>query len=102
MKITLVPIRMDLRLDASLKGESLILNGETVDLSRVTEAAPMDAADFGCDWITGEVRRVEGEIELSLILPHGADAPDETRFPKPVRRVKDGVIALPDYDTGAE
>ncbi len=102
MKITLVPVRMDCPLEVSLKGESLILNGEAVDLSRVTEAGPLDAAEFGSSWIIGDVRRVAGEIELSLILPHGADAPEGTRFPKPVRRVKDGALALPDYDAAPQ
>lgn len=97
MKITLVPIRMDLRLEASLKGESLILNGQTVDLSAATQDRPLDAAELDCAWLVGEVRRMGGEIELALILPHGPDAPEVTRFPAPLRQVKDGDLALPPY-----
>jgi hypothetical protein len=52
-------------------------------------------------WITGDVSRVSGEICLSLLLPHGANAPEETRFPAAYSIpliIADGPVPLPPYD----
>ena len=95
MKITLVPVRMDVPLQAELQGEVLVLNGARVDLSAATEKAPLRP---GGPWIIGEVRRVKGELQLELLLPHGADAPEETRFPAMLEVTEDGPLPLPPHD----
>ncbi|MEZ5796712.1 MAG: hypothetical protein R3D63_03995 [Paracoccaceae bacterium] len=95
MHIELIPIRMDATLEAHLAGEVLTLNGQAVDLSAVTEAEPLAAETLGCPWICGEVTRRDGEIRLSLLLPHGADAPEEMRFPAPISRRRTGPLPLP-------
>lgn len=95
MKIRLIPVRMDQGLEARLEGEVLWLNGQAVDLSGVVEGEPVAADRFGCDWLAGDVVREKGEISVSLILPHGAEAPDEARFPAPFRVARRGRIALP-------
>lgn len=99
MKLTFSPIRMDMALVAEVRGDTLILNGEAYDFSPLPEAAvlPRDAVD--CLWLTSDVTRCEGELELALVLPHGADAPQETLFPVPMRVVKDGILDLPPYET---
>jgi hypothetical protein len=97
MLINLVPVRMDQMLQAEVKGEALILNGATVDFSGLAEGAVAEAASFGCDWLIGDVLREKGEVILTLILPHGADAPEETRFPKALRPSAKGKVALPPH-----
>lgn len=42
MIITLVPVRMDSTLTLIREGETLIINGERVDLSAAAEGAPLD------------------------------------------------------------
>ena len=96
MKITLSPTRMDATLTAVVDGDVLILNGETLDFSAVTGAAPLER--HGHFWIMGPVRREEGELHLTLLLPHGARPPPETLFPQPVRLVS-GPVPLPPFDS---
>jgi hypothetical protein len=94
MKITFSPCRMDAVLAASIDGDTITLNGQAVDLSGVAEGAAVDAETLGCDWITGQVSRADGVLCVTLILPHGADAPQEALFPEPVE-AGDGPVAVP-------
>ena len=99
MKITLSPVRMDSPLTASLAGEVLTLNGTPVDLAGVTEGTPYEA--HGSAWIAGPVERIAGELHLTLVLPHGPQPPEETRFPVPLD-VADGTLPLPPYEAEEE
>lgn len=94
MRITFSPVRMDMALTASVMGDLLTINDEAIDLSAVTEAAPLK--DHSHFWIEGPVRRIKGDLHLTLILPHGANAPQETLFPEAVE-VVEGRIPLPAY-----
>lgn len=100
MHITLSPVRMDEALTLSISGDVLTLNGEALDLSAIPEGAtlPRDAVE-GCPWLAGDISRIEGELHLALVLPHGARAPEETRFPAPLHITEDGPVTLPAYDT---
>jgi hypothetical protein len=101
MKIRLVPARMDDRIEVAVRGETLIVNGIEVDLSAATAAAPL-LPEAGQPWILDAVIRHETGadrgLELSLLLPHGANAPAETRFPADLVVTEDGPVALPPYD----
>ena len=97
MKIYLSPIRGEEKLALKVLGDTLVANGQALDFADIAEAAPHPARAFGCPWLTGEVRRVAGEIHVTVILPHGANAPDETLFPQPIE-ASDGVVTLPPYD----
>lgn len=81
MLITFTPMRRDDRLTLHRTGDVLTLNGDSYDFSPLPEGAvlPRDAVD--CDWLASDVTRKDGHLHLRLILPHGADAPPETRFP---------------------
>lgn len=97
MKITLSPARSDAHLEASVSGEVLTLNGVDISFAGVKDGDIIAAEDTGCDWISGLVTRSDGEIELTLILPHGSNAPPETLFPQAIY-AEDGPIMLPPYD----
>jgi hypothetical protein len=88
MKITLTPIRHDTPLTASRKGDVLVLNGLACDLAKAET----------CDWILGTPVKEGGIWQVTLILPHGPDAPEETLFPAAIDMVKDGPVPLPPYD----
>lgn len=98
MKITLSPTRSDTPLTASVAGDSLTLNGEVLDLSGIEEGAMIEAETLACEWVVGLVTRSAGEIALTLIMPHGANAPQETLFPAPLEIATDGPVTLPPYD----
>ena len=95
MKIILSPIRTDETLTASRDGEMLTLNGETFDFSPLGEGETLPADAIDSPWIVGDVTRTDGALHITLRLPHGANAPEETRFPEPIIDPPDGEIALP-------
>lgn len=88
MQITLTPIRHDTPLTAARKGDVLVLNGTSCNLAKGQT----------CDWIVGTPEKVDGVWQVTLILPHGARAPEDTLFPAPIGMAKDGPVPLPPYD----
>ncbi|MCJ8139525.1 hypothetical protein [Falsirhodobacter halotolerans] len=98
MHISFSPVRRDEQLTASIEGDILTLNGQRLDLSGVADGQTLPRSEIDSDWIGGPVTRVDGMLRITLILPHGADAPEETLFPKPVVVTEDGPIPLPPYD----
>ncbi len=93
MILTLSPMRRDETLTLAREGEALVVNGQRVELAGVATA--VDAAAFGCEWIVGEVRRADGALHLTVILPHGPEAPEAQRYPAPLAVEFDGPVALP-------
>lgn len=92
MIITLSPQYRDACLSVSKAGDCLTLNSETHDFSTLPEGG---AVVVSSDWIVGPVRRLEGQLHLTLVLPHGEDAPTETLFPAPIHLATDGPVILP-------
>ena len=88
MKITLTPIRGDAALTVIRKGDVLVLNGQSCNLAKGET----------CDWILGTPVREGGVWQVTLILPHGPEAPEETLFPAAIDMEKDGEVPLPPYD----
>ena len=98
MKITLSPQRRDDTLTVIKQGDTLTINGTAYDFSVIPDGAtlPQDATD--CEWLASDVERIDGVLHLTLLLPHGANAPEETRFPQPIVDPADGVLELPQDD----
>lgn len=97
MHISLSPVRMDTPLRVERRGDTLILNGESLDLSAITEGTTVTAAATGCPWLAGDVTRQGGALWLTILLPHGADAPEQTLFPQALALTADGPVPLPPY-----
>ena len=95
MRISFVPQRRDDALIVVKSGDVLTINGDVVDLSVVPDGADLPSEAIDNDWIVGTVRRVDGVLHVSLILPHGPDAGEDVRFPNDIVDPPDGVIALP-------
>ncbi|WP_109468530.1 hypothetical protein [Albibacillus kandeliae] len=95
MHISFTPTRHDAELALSVAGDALTINGEVFDFSGLAEGATLPNSAVACAWLASDVERVAGVLHLSLILPHGADAPEETRFPAPLIVTEDGPVALP-------
>ena len=100
MKIVLFPRRMDAPLVLERRGTVLILNGEPLDLEA---AAAADPGALPSPWLAGPVTgdAVQGHV-VPLVLPHGADAPVQTRFPAPLLLQEDGPVALPPFGGPAQ
>ena len=101
MHITLSPVRHHERPVFEKQGDSLIIDGETFDFSVVPEGATLPADAVASDWIIGPVTRENGVIHLTLMLSHGAKAPQGTMFPDPVL-ASNGEIPLPAYEEEQE
>lgn len=96
MHISFSPVRSDARLALSVNGDTLTINGEAFDFSGLPEGATLPQTAVTCDWLASDVERIDGEVSLTLILPHGPAAPAETLFPAPAS-VSDGPVPLPLY-----
>ena len=99
MRIRLSPQCRDEPLVLIRSGDTLVVNGETFDFTPLPDGAtlPRDAIDS--EFFVSDVSRVEGKLDLTLLLPHGPDAPEQTRFPEPIMDPPDGVVALPPFTT---
>jgi hypothetical protein len=95
MKITLVPQRRDDNLIVSKAGETLTINGTAFDFSVIPEGATLPASAVDCEYITGSVERINGVLQISLVLPHGPNPSQEVAFPAPIVNPPDGVLELP-------
>ena len=98
MKISFSPVRCDTRLRVSVLGDTIFVNDEPFDFSPLAEGATLPAEAVNSDWFTGPITRKDGCIEVVLVLPHGAVAPKEARFPAPVTTQVDGPVALPAHE----
>lgn len=95
MKINLSPIRREDSLAVEKTGDRLRINGELFNFKPLPEGGTIKAGDIPCEWIVGDVTRNGGEIELTLLLPHGASPSAAVAFPEPLESVPDGVVLLP-------
>lgn len=96
MLINLSPIRSDRTLDITKTGDTLTINGVPYDFSRLPNGATLPREAIGCEFIVSDVNRVNGEIALTILLPHGANVSHEARFPEPINMTDDGQVVLPE------
>lgn len=95
MKILLSPQASTQRLSVVKHGDALVINGKKYQFAPILEGEKLPASATDCLFMVGEVLRVNGEIELTLILPYGPYASSEVAFPKPIHVVEDGPVELP-------
>jgi hypothetical protein len=97
MIIHLSPVRDDHRYTLARSGDVLTIGGVDFDFGVLAEGEALLPEGDGSRWFAGPVTRQDGRIIVTLILPHGADAPHETRFPAPLTLDADGPVALPPF-----
>ena len=95
MKIVLSAQRRDDKLEVAKQGDVLVINGKEYDFTDLPDGGtlPPDAVDS--EFVIGSVDRVNGELELTLLLPHGPNATEAARFPEPIINPADGEVELP-------
>ncbi|WP_329603632.1 tail fiber assembly protein [Pseudomonas putida] len=99
MIIKLSPVRSDAALSVFKSGDILEVNAVALDLSRLPDGATLPAEAVGCDFVIGPVERINGDLALTLMLPHDADAPQGARFPVDLYPA-DGQVQLPGLELG--
>lgn len=92
------PVRMDTDISISVKGKSIKIGDEVFDFYPLPEGSELPASAVSSKWFSGKVEYKNGVLSATIILPHGANAPEERRFPQPVTLTKSGAVVLPEYD----
>lgn len=95
MHISFSPQRRDDSLVVSKQGDVLTINGAAFDFSSLPDGGTIPAGGVPCEWIVGPVERIEGELRLTLLLPHGPTPPQAVTFPQPLADPADGLLAIP-------
>lgn len=95
MIITLSPQRSDAAMRISLSGEIVTINSDVFDLTTIPDGASIPHGEIPCDWIIGDVQRVDGQLQITIRLPHGPNPPPSVAFPADIIDPPDGLIALP-------
>ena len=96
MLIRLVPQRRDDTVIYSVYGDVLLINGEPFDFSALGEGDLLSDDAVHSNWVVGDITRVGGEIELSLLLPTPWNYSQQQAFPLPIPMTVDGVVPLPE------
>jgi hypothetical protein len=95
MRISLSPQRRDDKVAVSKAGDLLTINGEQFDFTGLPDGATIPAGEVPCQWIVGPVERIDGDLHLTLLLPHGPSPSQAVAFPTDIVDPVDGEIALP-------
>lgn len=102
MKLEFLPMRRDDRLVLHREDDVLTINGEAFDFGALPEGATLPREAIESRWFAGPVKRINGVLHFTLILPHGPQAPDATRFPEAVEFEGNGEIQLPAWSLTEE
>jgi hypothetical protein len=100
--ITLTPMRREGRLTLARDGDQLLVNGTAFDLSAIPQGAILPRHAVACAYLASDIAHRTDGLHLTLILPHGAEAPEALRFPAPLSVIEEGEITLPGEDTPQE
>ena len=96
MKLIFSPQRRDDVLTISKSGDALTVNGTVYDFSPLPDGATLPREAIDCEWICGDVSRINGELVIPVLLPHGPDASEAVRFPEPLTVTSNGEVVLPE------
>lgn len=89
------PQRRDDVLKVVKQGDKLIVNGVEYDFTSIPDGATLPAEAIDSDLFSGPVERVDGELIVTLTLPHGPNPSNSVAFPTPITVTEDGPVALP-------
>ncbi|WP_193752306.1 hypothetical protein [Comamonas testosteroni] len=95
LKFILSPQARNDSLAVSVAADVLTLNGVALDFTRLPDGATLPCEAIDCQWIAGDVQRVDGVLQVPLLLPIASDASDAARFPEPITVTQDGPVELP-------
>lgn len=95
MHITFIPQRRSDTVSVAKSGDVLTIGGKSFDFTSLPDGATIPTGVVPSDWITGPVEREDGNLRLSLILPHGANPSQEVAFPAPLIDPPDGELTFP-------
>lgn len=95
MIINLIPLRTDEELTVFVEGDTITLNGVELDFGPLPEGATLPQRAVTNDWFAGPVSRINGEINVTIRLPHGPNPSPAVCHPEPIVVTEDGEVSLP-------
>jgi hypothetical protein len=95
MKIILSPLLTDKALTISKRSDVLTINGERYDFRPMPDNSTLPASAIDCEWIDQDVRKINGDLEITIRLPFASDSPQSVRFPADIINPPDGKVVLP-------
>lgn len=95
-KINLSPQRRDDELSVIIEGSVITINGDELDLDDIPAGATYENGSELHEFLAGPViKEKDGDVELTLLLPHGPEPEQYQAFPEPIIDPSDGVLDLP-------
>lgn len=102
MIINLSPVLVDAKIEASVEGDVLTINGETFDFEKLKAGQILPLGAIDSEHFAGPVVRHDtGLLEVTLRLPNAADSSENLRFPE-VLRVESGPVPFPENEAVEE
>ena len=95
MIIKFSPQRRDDTVVYEVYGNTVVINGEPFDFSPIENGDILPQKAISSQWAAGDVTRVDGQLELTLLLPNPWNYSQEQAFPVPIHMTVDGVVSLP-------
>lgn len=95
MIINLSPVNGGSKVEASVRGDAITVNGTEFDFSSVLDGDTIRGFYIPGMVFAGEVGRRDGEIYLTLIFPVGPNPSQSVAFPEPIHVINDGPVYLP-------
>ncbi|MCJ8053910.1 hypothetical protein GB928_018800 [Shinella curvata] len=94
MKIILSPFRPleDAAFELSKVGDVITINGIALDFGPLADGAMLEPEAIDSAFIAGPVRRVDGALELCILVPMPAKPTPEQANPAPLINPDDGVL----------
>lgn len=84
MRISFNPQYRDDGLILKRQGDKITINGVTLDFSNLPDGGIGESEEIPTEFLVGPVRRVNGEIQISIIRPYTDLASVDDAFPKPI------------------
>lgn len=95
MIIKLSPLRDDKSLSVNVTGDAITINGEVFDFTQLPDGATLPVKSIKSGYFAGPVERINGQLYITLYLPHGANPPRHVAFPETIYVTQDGPVKLP-------
>lgn len=102
MRVSFSPQRRDDVLEVTKQGGVLTINGTAFDFTDLPDGATLPREAIDCEWLSSDVARVDGEISLTLILPHGPNPSQSVAFPEPLVNPADGALPISHDESEAQ
>lgn len=95
MRVLFSPQRRDDTLEIIKQGDVLTINGEVFDFTDLPDGGTLPREAVDCEWLSSAVERIEGDIHLTLLLPHGPNPSQDVAFPETLLNPANGTVQVP-------